>query len=76
MIQLTTSIREAILAQNILSDVRLESIYDVIHIVQQSSNSWLFNFAYGSDDEILEVMEDIKATLLDSGLGEFELSIY
>jgi len=74
MILLETSVRETKLAQNILSDVRLESIFD-LNIEQQASNSWVLRTEFAFDDEMLELVEDIRNVLTQSGLREFELNI-
>jgi hypothetical protein len=74
MIHLETSVREAVLAQNILSDARLESIFD-LSIEQTASNSWVLNPEFAFDDEMLELTEDVRNILTQSGLREFELEI-
>jgi hypothetical protein len=74
MILLETSVREAILAQNILADVRLERIFDMT-IEQQASNSWILNPEFAFDEEMLELVEDVRDVLTQSGLVEFELNI-
>lgn len=74
MILLETSVRETILAQNILQDSRLEKIFD-LSIEQQASNSWVLNPEFAFDDEMLELVEDIRNILVQSGLKEFELNI-
>lgn len=74
MIHLETSVREAILAQNILNDARLESIFD-LSIEQVASNSWILNPEFAFDDEMLELTEDVRNILTQSGLREFELNI-
>jgi hypothetical protein len=74
MILLETSVRETTLAQNILSDVRLERIFD-LSIEQQASNVWVLVPEFAFDDEMLELTEDIRNVLTQSGLREFELNI-
>ena len=74
MILLETSLRETTLAQNILADVRLEKIFD-LSIEQQASNVWVLIPEFAFDDEMLELTEDIRNILVQSGLTEFELNI-
>jgi hypothetical protein len=74
MIRLETTLREAILAQNILADVRLERIFDMT-VEQQASNSWVLNPHFAFDDEMIELTEDIRNVLIQSGLREFDLEI-